>query len=207
MGKKRVPISLRKPSSPDAATAAKGNPEAEPSAAPEPEIAARVEEPEIVAPVVEPQAAARVAEPEVEVQIAAPAATPAAEALQRLVPEAPPAIIVGADGRMMRAVTVYLPVEMADQLVSYCRDKGLDVVREAIEASLGKRLGAGAGAAAGSPFADKARPAPAWSAAFRERGMARGLVARVERWIELGRAVMTTLRVHVRNVEAEAAAR
>jgi hypothetical protein len=217
MGKKRVPISLRKPPSPEgAAPRDEIKPEAEPPAAPapeiaarvaEPEIAARVAEPEIAAPAVEPEASARVAEPEpappeVTAPIEEPPALPVVEALQRLVPEPPPAIVVGADGRSMRAVTVYLPAEVAERLVRYSRDKGLDAVREAIEATLGDRIGAGAGAAAGTPFARAARPVPPWSAHFPERGMARGLLERVERWIEHGRAVMTALRVHVRPVRA-----
>jgi hypothetical protein len=184
MGKKRVPISLRKPPSPDTTAAPVKDEvaaEAAPPAAPEPEVAARVAEPEVV--VAEPVAVARVAEP--------PAAPAAEDALQRFAPEAPPAIFVSADGRPMRAVTVYLPAELADRLMLYCLEQGRDVVREAIEASLSRRLGAGAEASAAAPFAEKARPG------FRERVARRGLVARVERWIELGRAVMTSLRVQV----------
>jgi hypothetical protein len=182
MGKKRVPISLRKPPSPDAApTLDESKPEAATPAAPEPEIAARVAEPEVPAPAVEPE-------------VVAPPALPAVEAIHPLVPQAPPAIIVGADGRTMRAVTVYLPAELVDKLVDYCRDQGLDLVREAIEASLGNRIGASARAAAGAPSAHAARPVPPWSTRFGKHGMARRLVARVERWLERGWAIMAILR-------------
>src|SRR5262249_49715884 len=137
MGKKRVPISLRKPPSPDAAAARVNgdvSPEAMPPAPPEPEVmapvvvpevTARAAEPEVAAPVVVPEVTARAAEPEVAAPVVVPEVTACAaepptpsatDALQRLAPEAPPPIFVGADGRAMRAVTVYLPAELADAL-------------------------------------------------------------------------------------------
>jgi hypothetical protein len=192
MGKKRVPISLRKPPSPEAA-APREDGAAPPPAAPE--VSARIAEPEIVAAAAEPMITAPVAEPEVRARVAEPEVAPIAEpaqALQPLAKEAPPAFIVGADGRTMRAVTIYLPAELVDRLMLYCLEQGRDVLREAIEASLDKRLGQGAPAPA-APSAEAAR------AGASQRRSARRLADRVERWLDLGRTLVQSLRGYVRS--------
>jgi hypothetical protein len=166
------------------------------------EVAPAAVEPEAPAPVAEPEAPALEVVAKVVAKEEVPPSLPAVEALRPLVPEAPPAIIVGADGRSLRAVTVYLPAELVDRLVLYSRDKGLDVVREAIEASIGARIFASVGAAPSADFARADRAASAWSARLRDHGVAPGLLARVERWIEHGRAVVTALRLHVRTAAA-----
>jgi hypothetical protein len=199
MGKKRVPISLRKPPSPEAAASEAAPPPAAPEVsariaepeavapAAEPVIAACAPAPEITAPVAEPEVRARVAEPEVAAPIAEPT-----QALQPLAKEAPPALIVGADGRTMRAVTIYLPAELVDRLMLYCLEQGRDVLREAIEASLDKRLGQGAPA----PAASSAEAARAGAS---QRRSARRLADRVERWLDLGRTLVQSLRGYVRS--------
>jgi hypothetical protein len=208
MGKKRVPISLRKPPSPEAAPRDNGAsaPEAEPPA-PLPEVSARAAEPEVVALAAEPVIAACAPAPEVAAPVAEPAvmarapeppvAAPIAEPTQALQPvakEAPPAIVVGADGRTMRAVTIYLPAELVDRIMLYCMEQGRDVLREAIEASLDKRLGQGAPAPAAAT-AEAARSAS-------QRHSARRLAERVERWLDLGRTLVQSLRGYVRSTGA-----
>lgn len=243
MGKKRVPIALRKPPSPDAAAKhAKADvaPAAPAPAAPEPEVAARVTESEVAAPiaepeitvpvahtteleiaafvaepeapaaVVEPEIVAIVAEPDAAVHVAEPPAPRVVEdALQRLAPDAPPAILVGTGGQAMRAVTIYLPAEIVDRLMLHGLERSHDLLREAIEASLQKRLGSPApsvAVGAGTPFTDTARPMPRWVATFREYGATRGIVARIERWIDVGHAIVTSVRTHVRTAGAAASA-
>ncbi len=179
MGKKRVPISLRKPQSPDAAAAPVPS-EAAP-AAPEPETMAREAEPQ-APPVAEPtipEVAARLAEPP------APAVELESALVAHVAPEVPALVLASSDARLRRPVTIHLPVEIAEKLAVRCTEQGTDAVREAIEVVLLQRLTSRGAASSGA-------------AAARERSP-RGLVERVERLLELGRAVMTTFRVHMQS--------
>ncbi|MFO0761785.1 MAG: hypothetical protein U0359_35415 [Byssovorax sp.] len=169
MGKKRVPISLRKPPSPEAlesfvqAGAAPAEAPASEEVAPriaEPaahvaEPAARVVEPaasaaEPAARVIEPEQVARVAEPEPPAVLTVmPEPAPAREPAVFVMPREPerPSMLIGEDGQALRPITVYLPLPLTEQLGRHCLelDRNLNrVVGDALEGYLDRRLGPGA---------------------------------------------------------------
>jgi hypothetical protein len=191
MGKKRVPISLRKPPSPEAVEAFVQGTASVTEAAPASASASVTESVSASASVSAPAPA-----PE-----SAPASAAAAQAHD---------VVMGEGGRALRPVTVYLPVAIADRLAIHCleldRDASL-VVGEAIEAHLQRRLGpapafdaepASPPRAAGAPFQDTAGPFGGWRTNSPGRDAAWAFVGRLERWIEIGRTLVETLRMRPR---------
>jgi hypothetical protein len=190
MGKKRVPISLRKPPSPEALESfvQSGAAVTETAPAPEQDISERV--------------AAPAPEVEATVLTVAPEPPRAPEPTVIVMPREPErqSVFVGEDGQAMRPITVYLPFPLAEQLGRHCLELDRNVSRvvtDAIEAHLARRLGAG------SAWADErraepsssARPASSFVGGFVREWVAQtALHGRVERWLELGRTFLGGLR-------------
>lgn len=192
MGKKRVPISLRKPPSPEALESfvQEGSP-AEPVS--EPAKAATLEASErVVAPAPEATDTTLAFTPE-------PVNAPEPEVM--VMPQAPDrqGVFVAEDGRAMRPITIYLPVLLADRLGHHCLELDRNVSRvvtEALEAHLKRRLGpATSWSDERATEASPPRKAPPVASAG-VRAWIEGQVAyaRVERWLELGRTFLTGLR-------------
>lgn len=198
MAKKQVAVSLRKPPSPDkadafvsggAGTVKKGAPreeaKREPEAKQEPEAEAK-------------QEAEQAPEPE-----AAPggeASAPAAETQAAASPEPPPVapVLVGIDGRARRAVTIYLPNPLADRLLLHCLEQDRDmsnVIGEALEDHLQRRLGPGPGATTPGAPRDGSSPSGAPFHADPFRGVdAGGPQGRIDRFLQVGRVLIALWR-------------
>jgi hypothetical protein len=181
MGKKRVAVSLRKPPSPeraDAFVAGAARAATESTPAPVEPSTARVE----------PEASVVVA----EVHASAPVASPTES-------RAP---VVDAEGRALRAFTVYLPADVAEKLTVHCLRVDRDpskVIAEALTAHLHAVLGPAAPevveVAAPAPAAPAPAPLPfqgtvAFATVVR-------LAGRVERMLETSRGFVSSLRARI----------
>lgn len=230
MAKKQVAVSLRKPPSPehlDAFVAAGADQPA--PAAPPKRAGARAAKPApspATAPLdtdVTPVCAAAVAEgpppasapqpPESGVQVAAaPSAEAAPSAAAPPVADPTPAeptpAPVDVGGRPLRAVTVYLPSALAERLTVHCiaQDRDLNnVIGEALEQHLQKRLGAGAWSPGPATTGAGGDDAPPRSGPFRDQDPFRDRDPfrwadpfrsnpRVDRVVQLGRVLVTLWR-------------
>lgn len=215
MAKKQVAVSLRKPPSPEKADAfvaggeggkaaddvVKSRPAAEQRAhdGEKPVEARRERAPEA------PQERAQEARPDAEPSAAAaPQAASAAAGPQALAttsePHAGPPVLLGNDGRSRRAVTVYLPDPLADRLLLHCIENDRDMsnlVGEAVEVHLDKRLGPASVSAVPAEAAAASREAPPPSASYRTepfRPADTGPKGRVGRVVQVGRVLMTLWR-------------
>ncbi|WP_437763788.1 hypothetical protein WMF27_39060 [Sorangium sp. So ce281] len=216
MAKKQVAVSLRKPPSPEkadafvaggeggkaAVDAVRSRPAAEQRAHDgEKPVEARQERERAQEA---PQDRAPEARPGAEPPAAtAPQAASAAAGPQALAttsePHAGPPVLLGNDGRSRRAVTVYLPDPLADRLLLHCIENDRDMsnlVGEAVEVHLDKRLGP-ASVSAASAEAAAPREAPPPSASYRTepfRPADTGPKGRVGRVVQVGRVLMTLWR-------------
>jgi hypothetical protein len=213
MAKKHVAVSLRKPPSPEkvdafvsGAAAVKAAPPSETKREQAPE-APRAAEATPAASVETASGAATSAAPP-EPPVAAPPELPVAAPPEPPVvasPEPQPVapLLVGADGRGRRAVTIYLPELLAERLVLHCIEQDRDmsnVLGEVIEDHLKRRLGTGpvpaegAAASHGAPR-DAAAPPGASSRADPFRDVDPGdLQGRVERFLQVGRVLIALWR-------------
>jgi hypothetical protein len=127
----------------------------------------------------------------------------------------PPAtpVLVGSDGRVRRAFTVYLPNHLADRLVLHCIEQDRDMsnlIGEAIEVHLDRRLGPGPSAESPSaePPPAPREPAPAGGEPFHASEPFRsepfrsepfhasepGSQGRIDRFLQVGRVLVTLWR-------------
>ncbi|WP_437527355.1 hypothetical protein WME79_42650 [Sorangium sp. So ce726] len=215
MAKKQVAVSLRKPPSPEKADAfvaggeggkaaddvVRSRPAADQRAHDgEKPVEARHERaPE--APQERAQEARPGAEPPAATAPQAPSAAAGPQALATTSePHAGPPVLLGNDGRARRAVTVYLPDPLADRLLLHCIENDRDMsnlVGEAVEVHLDKRLGPASVSAAPAEAAAAPREAPPPNASYRTepfRPADTGPKGRVGRVVQVGRVLMTLWR-------------
>lgn len=207
MAKKQVAVSLRKPPSPEKADAfvagGEGGKAADDIMRSRPAADERAHDGE--KPVEARQERAPEARPGAEPPAAtAPQAASAAAGPQALAttsePHAGPPVLLGNDGRSRRAVTVYLPDPLADRLLLHCIEQDRDMsnlVGEAVEVHLDKRLGPASVSAAPAEAAAAPREAPPQSASYRTepfRPADTGPKGRVGRVVQVGRVLMTLWR-------------
>lgn len=190
MGKKRVPISLRKPPSPEALESfvQTGAPAEAPAPAPAAEESLRV--------------AAPAAEPSDTIMTITPEPQSAPEPTVFVMPREPErqSVFVGEDGQAMRPITIYLPMTLAEQLGRHCLELDRNVSRvvtDALESHLKRRLGPASTWTDESHAEPRSAPRPAspFAAGFLRGWLDQAASHRsVERWLSLGRTFLGGLK-------------
>ncbi|MEO7327724.1 MAG: hypothetical protein ABI193_04035 [Minicystis sp.] len=192
MGKKRVPISLRKPPSPEALESfvQAGAPVFAPEEAPAAEALERV--------------AAPVEAPSDTILAIAPEPPSAPEPTVFVMPrEREPerqGVFVAEDGQAMRPITIYLPMTLAEQLGRHCLELDRNasrVITDALETHLKRRLGPATSRTDERAHEARAtsRPASPFAPGFVRAWIAQAVTPqRVERWLDLGRTFLGGLK-------------
>ncbi|WP_437504398.1 hypothetical protein [Sorangium sp. So ce1099] len=115
-------------------------------------------------------------------------------------PPSVPPVLVGNDGRARRAVTVYLPDPLADRLLLHCIEHDRDMsnlIGEAVEVHLDRRLGPASVSAAPAPDGAAAAEAAPASPSYRAdpfRAADPSPKGRIDRMVQVGRVLMTLWR-------------
>ncbi|WP_434043640.1 MULTISPECIES: hypothetical protein [Sorangium] len=229
MAKKQVAVSLRKPPSPEKVDAfvaggadgkpahdddrSRRAPDAEKPKAAADRRALDAEKPAEARQDPAPQPSA---EPPAAAQAAAASAIAGPQPLATTSePPAVPPVLVGNDGRARRAVTVYLPDPLADRLLLHCIEHDRDMsnlIGEAVEVHLDRRLGPAPASAATAEGGAAAREAPPAGPSYRAepfraepfraepfraepfRAADTSPKGRVGRMVQVGRVLMTLWR-------------
>ncbi len=192
MGKKRVPISLRKPPSPEALESfvQAGAPAEAPEEAPAAEAMERV-----AAPAPEPSDTILTVTPEPP-----SAPEPTVYVMPREREPERQGVFVAEDGQAMRPITIYLPMTLAEQLGRHCLELDRNasrVITDALESHLKRRLGPAQARAEERKPEPSSAPRPAWPFAggFVGDWIAQAVShGRVERWLDLGRSFLGSLK-------------